>query len=155
MYYLAALLFVGCSVSDTSHKIKEFTKCYVDKLPAPFWVCYQSSFLSVGKVHSSKLNRLKQEEAYSLAVTDLINKLRHKTALLLQKLKIKDHEKILDDMKDFVVLNAIQGESWYNTKEKLIYVQVKVGKEDFKKYLLSSLENIKEEEFNKNFNEVF
>ncbi|AZV45901.1 hypothetical protein C3L23_01045 [Nautilia sp. PV-1] len=152
--YLIPLAFLGCSVSDTTVKVKEFTKCYVHQMPAPFWVCYQSSFLSVGKVHSEKLNRLKQEEAYSLGVSELISKLQSKTKLFLRKLGIED-KKIDSDIKDYVILNALQGDTWYNKKEQMIYVQVKIDKEGFKKFLFNRYKKIDKKVLQSAFDETF
>ena len=94
IYFLLPLIFFGCSFTNTTQKVEKFTKCYVHQIPAPFWVCYQSSFLSVGKVHVNKPSRLKQEEAYSVGVSELINKLQIKTKLFLRKLNIKNDELI-------------------------------------------------------------
>jgi len=151
---LGGILFTGCSVSNTATNVKEFAKCYVHKMPAPFWICYQSPFLSVGKVHSEKYNRLKQEEAYSLGVSELIAKLQAKTKLFIRKLEIKNTE-ALKDIKDFVVLNAIQGDSWYDEKDKMIYVQVKISKEEFKNFLAQKLSKIDKKKFQSIFDETF
>ncbi len=153
-------LFVGCSVSNTSTKIKNFTKCYIHKIPAPFWVCYQSSFQSVGKVYTEKITRLKQEEAFSIGVSDLINKLQAKTKLFLRRVGIDNEKKqkqILDSVKNFVIINAIQGNFWYSKTDKLLYVEVKINKNDFKKMLFNELkdENIDKKEFEVAFNEIF
>ncbi len=150
--FLLPLFFLGCSVSDTTVKVKKFTQCYVHKLPAPFWVCYQSSFLSVGKVHVTKLTRLKQEEAYSLGVSELIAKLQSKTRLFFRKLNITD-KKIDSEIKNFVILNAIQGDSWYDAKEKVIYVQVKINKSEYKKFLFEKFG--KNPKFKSAFDETF
>ncbi|NPA10699.1 MAG: hypothetical protein GXO62_00465 [Epsilonproteobacteria bacterium] len=138
--FLIALVFVGCSVSNTATKVKDFGNCYIKKIPAPFWVCYQSSFSSVGKIHTDKVTRLKQEEAFSLGMSDLINKLQTKTKLFLRRLNVKNDKltsEILKSVKDFVLLNAIQGDSWYSKTEKMLYVEVKINKKNFKKFLLS------------------
>jgi len=149
-----SLVFIGCSVSNTTEKVQNFAKCYIHKLPAPFWVCYQSSFLSIGKTHSDKLSRLKQEEAYSLGVTDLISKLQSKTKLFLRKLDVKN-DKLITKVKDFVVLNAIQGDSWYDKKDKMIYVQVKLNKDEFKKFLFDDLKNKDKKVLENTFYETF
>ena len=78
LFLLIPPMFIGCSVSTTPTKIKEFTKCYVNKIAAPFWICYKSSFISVGKVYTKKFNKLKQEEAYSIAISELYLKLQQK-----------------------------------------------------------------------------
>jgi hypothetical protein len=154
VYFLLPLVFLGCSFTNTSQKVKNFTKCYVHQIPAPFWVCYQSSFLSVGKVHANKLLRLKQEEAYSVGVSELIAKLQIKTKLFLRKLNIKNDE-LIKKIKDFVILNALQGESWFNGKEKMIYVQVKLDKDEFKNYLFEKLKKIDKKILESTFDETF
>ncbi|ACM93086.1 putative lipoprotein [Nautilia profundicola AmH] len=154
LLFLAPLIFLGCSVSNTTTKVTEFTKCYVHQLPAPFWVCYQSSFLSVGKVHADKLNRLKQEEAYSLGVSELVAKLQSKTKLFLRKLGLED-KNIDSEIKDFVILNALQGDSWYSKDEKMIYVQVKIDKEEFKKFLFDKCKKIDKKVLENTFDETF
>ena len=121
--WLIVPLFIGCSssVSNTSIKIKNFTKCYIHKIPAPFWICYQSSFQSVGKVYTPSVSRLKQEEAFSIGVSDLINKLQAKTKLFLRRIGLEDSKKekqILNKVKNFVIINAIQGDTWYSKAEK-------------------------------------
>ena len=155
---LIPLVFLGCSVSNTSEKIKNFTKCYIHQMPAPFWVCYQSSFISVGKVFTDKVTRLKQEEAFSNGVADLIHKLQNKTKIFLNKLDITDENtanSILESIKSFVIINALQGNSWYSKKEKMLYVEVKVDKNQFEKYLLNELKNVDKKKFEIAFNESF
>ncbi len=154
LYFLIPLFFFGCTVSNTVSKVNNFSKCYVHKIPAPFWICYNSSFLSIGKVHSEKLSRLKQEEAYSLGVSELIGKLQNKTKLFLRKLGLED-KKIDSDIKDFVILNALQGESWFDKTDKMIYVQVKLDKEEFKNFLSKKYKNIDKKVFERAFNETF
>jgi len=110
--------------------------------------------LSVGKVHANKLSRLKQEEAYSLGVSELIAKLQTKTKLFLRKLNIKNDE-LIKKIKDFVILNALQGESWFNEKEKMIYVQVKLDKDEFKNYLFEKLKKIDKKILESTFDETF
>jgi len=149
---LVPLLFIGCaSINQTSKNIKNFTKCYIHKIPAPFWICYQSSFMSVGKVKAQKLSRIKQEEAYSQGVSDLIAKLQSKTKLFLRKLDIKGND-ILKEIKSFVIVNAIQKETWYDKKNKMLYVEVIVDKKEFKKFLESK---VKTKNFEEIFNETF
>ena len=154
IYFLLPLIFLGCTFTNTTQKVKKFTKCYVNKIPAPFWICYQSSFLSVGKVHANKLSRLKQEEAYSVGVSELIGKLQTKTKLFLRKLDIKD-EKLINEIKDFVILNALQGDTWFNEKEKMIYVQVKLNKNEFEDYLFEKLKKIDKKVLKSTFDETF
>jgi len=154
IYFLLPLIFLGCSFTNTTQKVKNFTKCYVHQIPAPFWVCYQSSFLSVGKVHANKLSRLKQEEAYSVGVSELIGKLQTKTKLFLRKLDIKDN-KFIEEIKDFVILNALQGDTWFNEKEKMIYVQVKLNKNEFEDYLFEKLKKIDKKVLKSTFDETF
>jgi hypothetical protein len=153
-YLLLPLIFLGCTFTNTTQKVKEFTKCYVYQIPAPFWVCYQSSFLSVGKVHTNKLSRLKQEEAYSLGVSELIAKLQAKTKLFLRKLDINDNN-LIEEIKDFVILNALQGDTWFNEKEKMIYVQVKLNKNEFEDYLFEKLKKIDKKVLKSTFDETF
>jgi len=149
---LVPLLFIGCaSINQTSKNIKNFAKCYIHKIPAPFWICYQSSFMSVGKVKVEKLSRIKQEEAYSQGVSDLIAKLQSKTKLFLRKLNIKNSD-ILKEIKSFVIINAIQKETWFDEKNGMLYVEVTVDKEEFKKLLK---DKIKTENFEEIFNETF
>ena len=154
LFYLIPFIFLGCSISNTTTKVSEFTKCYVHQIPAPFWVCYQSSFLSVGKVHADKHTRLKQEEAYSLGVSELIAKLQSKTKLFLRKLGLSD-KKINSEIKDFVILNALQGDSWYSKKDKMIYVQVKIDKEEFKNFLFEKCKKIDQKVLESTFDETF
>jgi hypothetical protein len=153
--YFLPVVFIGCSVSNTTTKVKEFTKCYVKQIPAPFWVCYRSSFISVGKVHTDKFTRLKQEEAYSLGVSALAAKLQTKTKLLLQKLSLKNTD-LISNIKDYVILNALQGESWYSKKEKMVYVQVKIDEKEFKNFLYEKLKaKTDKKAFERAFDETF
>jgi len=154
IFYLFPLIFLGCSVSNTAVKVKNFTKCYIHQIAAPFWVCYQSSFLSVGKVHVERVSRLKQEEAYSLGVGALISKVQAKTKLFLKKLNIKD-KSIESEIKDFVILNALQGESWYSKKEKMLYVEVKINKDEYKKFLFEKYKKIDKKVLESTFDETF
>ena len=148
---IGVLFFAGCSVSNTTQKVKNFAKCYVNKIPAPFWVCYQSTFSAIGKLHTDKVTRLKQEEAYSIGVSELVTKLTLKTKLFLKKLGIKD-EDIIKQVKSFVIINNIQGDTWYSKDEKMLYVEVKIDKNSFKKMLLKLVKNKKAKEV---FDEVF
>jgi len=155
---LLPLAFLGCSVSNTTTKVKEFTKCYIHQMPAPFWVCYQSSFLAVGKVYTDKVTRLKQEEAFSNGVAQLIKKIQSKTKIFLTKLDIDDEEevkKILESVKSFVIINSLQGNTWYSTKDKMLYVEVTINKDEFKDYLYRQLGNIDKKKFEIAFNESF
>jgi hypothetical protein len=152
---LIPFLFTACSFTNATKKVKNFTKCYVKQIPAPFWVCYQSSFVSVGKIHADKISRLKQEEAYSIGVSDLVFKLQSKTKIFLRKLGIED-QKLISDIKDFVILSVLQGDSWFSDKEKMIYVQVKINEKDFKDFLYEKLRNkVKKENFERAFDETF
>ena len=152
--YFVPLLFLGCGVSEVQQKVKNFTSCYVHKMPAPFWICYKSPFLSVGKVKAKKDDLLKKEEAYSLGLTNLIDKLRKKTDLLLKKLKIKN-KNILENVKNFVMLNASQKDFWFDKNENFLYSLVTVDKDKFKKFLFSALKSVGKKEFESGFNEVF
>ena len=146
------LLLAGCSaVQENAKKIKNFSKCYINKIPAPFWVCYQSDFLTVGKVYTPKFSRLKQEEAYSVAVNDLIKKLQMKTSIFLKRLNLKD-KSILNEIKNFVIVNAIEGNSWFDKKHHILYVEASVDKEQFKNFLK---EKLKIKNFEKYYNESF
>jgi len=154
LYFLIPLFFFGCTASNTVSKVNNFSKCYVHKMPAPFWVCYQSSFISVGKVHCDKTDRLKINEAYSYGISRLIQKLTAKTKIFLTKLGIND-KKIDSDIKDFVIMSADQGDTWYSKKEKMIYVQVKIDKDEFKNFLSEKYKNIDKKVFERAFNETF
>ena len=140
---------VGCSnVSSNINKVKNFSKCYIHKIPAPFWVCYQSDFLAVGKVYTKKVNRLKQEEAYSKGLSELIEKLTLKTK------KLKKYNKInLEEVKNFILVNAIEKDTWYDKKNHILYVEVSLDKDEFKEFLASKFKDKKE--FEKLFNETF
>ncbi len=152
LFFIIIAFFAGCSaVGESAKKVRDFSKCYINKIPAPFWVCYQSSFMSVGKVYTKTPSRLKQEEAYSVAVNDLIHKLQNKTAMLLQKANIHD-KKILEDIKNFVIINAIEGNTWFDKKNHILYVEASIDKDEFKKFLKEKL-NIKD--FEKLYNETF
>jgi len=155
---LIPLIFLGCSISNTTTKVKNFTKCYIHQIPAPFWVCYQSSFLAVGKVVTDKVTRLKQEEAFSNGVTQLINKLQSKTKIFLDKLDIEDEKernRIMQEVKNFVIVNALQGKTWYSEKEKMLYVEVTIDKKEFKDFLYRQFEKIDKKKFEIAFNESF
>jgi len=152
LFLLAPLIFIGCTFSNTP--TKDFTKCYINKTPAPFWVCYQSPFVGVGKIYTKKFNRLKQEEAYSIAISELYLKLQTKTKLFLRKLD-KENENIINKVKDFVILNAVLEDSWYNQNEYMLYVKVAVNKEEFKKFLFNELKDIDKKILETTFNETF
>ncbi|WP_457559894.1 hypothetical protein [Caminibacter sp.] len=155
---LIPFLITGCSFTNTTTKVTNFAKCYIHQIPAPFWVCYQSSFQVVGKVKTDKVTRLKQEEAFSVGMTELITKLNAKTMLFLRKIGKDDKhtlDRIKNVVKNFVVVNAIQGASWYSKKEKMLYVQVKIDKDAFKKVLLSQFKNIDKKTLQAAFDEVF
>ena len=154
IFLLVPLMFIGCSVSNTSTKIGYFTKCYINKILAPFWVCYQSPFVSIGKIYTKKFNKLKQEEAYSVAISELYLKLQTKTKLFLRKLG-KKNENIVNKVKDFVILNAVLEDSWYNQNEYMLYVKVAVNKEEFKKFLFNELKDIDKKILETTFNETF
>ncbi|WP_457564836.1 hypothetical protein [Caminibacter sp.] len=155
---LIPFLITGCSFTNTTTKVTNFAKCYIHQIPAPFWVCYQSSFQALGKVKTDKVTRLKQEEAFSVGMTELITKLNAKTMLFLRKIGKDDKhtlDRIKNVVKNFVVVNAIQGASWYSKKEKMLYVQVKIDKDAFKKVLLSQFKNIDKKTLQAAFDEVF
>jgi hypothetical protein len=158
-YFFVVIPFLtGCSFTNTTTKVKNFAQCYIHQIPAPFWVCYQSSFQAVGKVKTDKVTRLKQEEAFSLGVTELISKLTAKAALFLRKIGKDDQktrEKIKNIIKNFVVVNAIEGNNWYSKKDKLLYVEVKINKDDFKRVLLNEFKDIDQKKLETAFDEIF
>ncbi len=146
------LIFAGCSaVQESVKKVKNFSKCYINKIPAPFWVCYQSYFMSVGKIYTKQPSRLAQEEAYSKAINSLIQKLQVKTSSFLQKANI-NNKSILNDVKNFIIINAIEGSSWFDKKNNIIYVQESIDKNEFKNFLK---QKIKIKNFEQLFYETF
>ena len=157
LFLSSILLFTGCSVvQKTTKNVQNFSKCYIHKMPAPFWVCYQSSFLGVGKVLTDKVSRIKKEEAYSQGISILIATLQSKTTLMLKKLDIdkKTFNKILEDIKKFVIVSANEGKHWYDKKNKILYVQAYVDEKEFKAFLLKELK-IDKKRFEKLYNETF
>ena len=157
LFLSSILLFTGCSVvQKTTKNVQNFSKCYIHKIPAPFWVCYQSSFLGVGKVNSEKFSRIKQEEAYSQGISSLIATLQGKTSLMLRKLntKKKISDKILKDIKKFIIVNANEGKYWYDKSNHILYVQAYVNANDFKNFLFKELKTDKKR-FEKLYNETF
>jgi len=152
IFLLIVLIFVGCSVApQKTKKIKNLSKCYINKTEAPFWVCYQSTFSSVGKVYTSKFSRLKQEEAYSISVNNLIQKLQNKTFKLLEKLNIKD-KSILKDVKSFVIINATEDNHWFDKNRHILYVKASINEKRFKEFLKDKIKN---KDFEKYYNETF
>jgi hypothetical protein len=154
----AFLLLTGCSFTNTTTKIKNFTSCYIHKIPAPFWVCYQSDFMSVGKLYTKQVNRLIQERAYSIGLNDLVVKIQQKTKAFLQKIGIKDDKKIatvLQSVKKYTIINSLQGKSWYSSKNNILYVQVYLDETEFKNFLFSLLKNEKRQNLEVAFDEVF
>jgi len=150
-------LFIGCSISNTSTNVKNFTKCYINKLPAPFWVCYQSSFQSIGKIHTDKPTRLKQEEAFSVGVSGLVNKLNAKLELFARRVGLSQKElnRLKESVRNFVIVNAIQGDSWFSKKEKMLYVEAKIDKNDFRRFIFEELKNIDKTKLEMAFDETF
>ena len=147
---LASLLFVGCSsIQSNVEKVKNFSKCYVHHIPAPFWVCYQSTFLAVGKVYTEKVSRLKQEEAYTKALNELIQK------IILKAKKLKEYNKKIDlkEIKNFILVNAIEKDTWYDKSNHILYVETVIEEDDFKAFLASKFKDKKE--FEKLYNEIF
>ena len=118
-------------------------------MPAPFWVCYQSTFLAVGKVYTEKLNRLKQEEAYSKALSELVEKI----TLKVKKLQEYNKNIKLDEIKNFVLVNAIEKDTWYDKKNHILYVEAALDEDEFKEFLASKFKDKKE--FEKLYNEIF
>ncbi len=152
LFLSAILLFGGCSaVQESAKKVKNFSKCYINKIPAPFWVCYQSTFMSVGKVYTPKPSRLKQEEAYSTALNNLIQKIQQKTKTFMEKAKIKD-KNLLNEIKNFVIINGMEGNSWFDKKNNILYVEASIDKDEFKNFLK---EKVKIKDFENIFNETF
>ena len=157
LFLSSILLFTGCStVQKTTKNVQNFSKCYIHKIPAPFWVCYQSSFLGVGKVSTEKFSRIKEEESYSQGISSLIATLRSKTSLLLRKINLdkKRADKILSAVKKFVIVNANEGKYWYDKKNKILYVQAYVNEKEFKNFLQKELK-IDKKRFEKLYNETF
>ena len=157
LFLSSILLFAGCSVvQKTTKNVQNFSKCYIHKIPAPFWVCYQSSFLGVGKVFTEKFSRIKQEEAYSQGISSLIATLDSKISLMLRKIDIdkQNSDKILADIKKYVVINANEGKHWYDKNNHILYVQAYIDKNDFKKFLFKELK-IDKKRFEKLYNETF
>jgi len=157
LFLSSILILTGCSsIQKTTKNIQNFSKCYVHKIPAPFWVCYQSSFLGVGKVSTDKFSRIKLEEAYSQGISILIATLQSKTSLFIRKLDIDKQKssKILDDIKKFIIVNSNEGKYWYDKKNKILYVQVFIDEKEFKNFLQKEL-NIKKIKFEKLYNETF
>jgi hypothetical protein len=108
-------------------------------------------------VHSEKFTRLKQEEAFSLGVSELVNKLNAKIELFSRKLGLKPKEvkHLKEAVKNFVIVNAIQGDSWFSKKENMLYVEVKIDKNDFKRFLFNELKNINKSKLQAAFDETF
>ena len=157
LFLSSILLFVGCSyVQKTPKNVQNFSKCYINKIKAPFWVCYQSSFLGVGKVNADKFSRIKEEEAYSQGISILIATLQSKTSLMLRKLDIdkKTFNKILEDIKNFIIVNANEGKHWYDKKNKILYVQAFIDKNAFKNFLQKEFK-IDKTRFEELYNETF
>ena len=157
LFLSSILLFAGCSaVQKTTKNVQNFSKCYIHKIPAPFWVCYQSSFLGVGKVSTKKFSKIKEEEAYSEGISSLIATLQSKTSLLLRKLgiDIKEKNKILTDIKKFVIVSANEGKYWYDKNNEILYVQAYINENDFKNFLFKELK-IDKKRFEKLYNETF
>jgi len=157
LFLSAILLFTGCSsIQKTSKNVQNFSKCYIHKIPAPFWVCYQSPFLGVGKISTEKFSRIKEEESYSQGISSLIATLQSKTSLLFRKTDIDKAKtkKILEDIKKFVIVNANEGKTWYDKKNKILYVQAFVDENEFKNFLQKELK-IDKKRFEKLYNETF
>jgi hypothetical protein len=159
VYFLLLVPFlVGCSVSNTTTSVKNFAKCYIHEIPAPFWVCYQSSFQAVGKVKTDKVTRLKQEEAFSIGVTQLISKLDAKAELFLRKIGKDDEKtrnKIKAFIKNYVIVSAVEGRNWYSKKDKILYVEVKVDEKSFKRVFLDQFKGMDKKSLQVAFDEVF
>jgi len=146
------LFFIGCAV-DNPTKIKEFTKCYIHKLPAPFWVCFNTTFMSVGKVHSKKISTLSKQEAYAIGIKLLNEKLLIKTKDFLRRLNIKEFD--FNKIKSFIVTNALDDGSWYDKKTNILYVKVIIDKKEFKNYLFSLIKGYDKKVLEVAFDESF
>jgi hypothetical protein len=158
IFLVLPFVFAGCSfnsVNTASMKIKAFTKCYVHKLPAPFWVCYETSFMSVGKIHTKKVSRLSQQEAYAVGMKNLSEKILIKTKEFIKKLNVKNDKDILANVKSFVITNAISDGFWYDEKTNILYVKVVINKDEFKNFLFNELKGYDKKVLEVAFNESF
>ncbi len=151
LFFIIPALFIGCSIKQDT--IQNFAKCYIHKAPAPFWVCYQNSFISVGKVYTNEVDRLKQQEAYTMAISNLIKKLTLKTDEFVKRLDLNISLK--EKIKEYVLFKGIQDSLWYDKKNRMLYVKVYIEKEDFKKFLFSFFKKIDKNKLNQTFDEVF
>jgi len=152
------LAFLGCSlINPTPKKIQSTHICKVEKYEAPYWVCCQSTFVVVGKIYTPNPTMLKEEEAFSNAMMELIRKLENKTKTMLNKLDINDKkeiEKILNQVKDYTIVHSMEGKKWYLKELKMLYVQAVMERGEFKKFL-KSLIKTDEKKFEIAFNESF
>jgi len=151
LLFVLPLLFLGCA---TSNKVEKFTKCYIHKIPAPFWVCYQSDFVSVGKIYAKTFNRLSQDEAYADGVSILTKNILLKTEKFLKKLNVKNKD-ILKQVKLYVITTSIDDGNWYNEKNHILYVKVTIDQEAFKHFLFSLMKNYNKKELEIAFDESF
>jgi len=145
------LLFLGCA---TTNKVQKFTKCYIHQMPAPFWICYQSTFTTVGKTYTKKFNHLSQNEAYADGVSILTKNILLKTEKFLEKLNIKNKD-ILKQVKSYVITTSIDDGNWYDKKNHILYVKVTIDKEAFKQFLFSLIKGHNKKELEIAFNESF
>lgn len=135
LLFVFYLVIIGCGV--LSNNIKKID-CYIQGIQAPSWVCYQSPFEAVVKLKVKKVTFLKQEEAYSIAINKLINKLTLKATEFVRKIGINDKkniQKIKEFIKSYVIINSMEDGSWYSNG--VLYVRAKVNKKNFKKEFLS------------------
>jgi hypothetical protein len=154
LFLILPLIFIGCSVDNAPAKVKEFTKCYIHKMPAPFWVCYETTFMSVGKVHTKKVTRLAEQEAYAVGIKNLSEKIVIKTKEFLNKLNCKD-KTILAKVKSFVITNAVSDGTWYDKKMQILYIKVTIDKNEFKNFLFSQLKGYDKKVLEVAFDESF
>jgi hypothetical protein len=84
----------------------------------------------------------------------LSDKLLVKTKMFLEKLNYKD-KKILEDVKSFIIMNAINDGFWYDKKTQILYVKVVIDKKEFKKFLFNELKGYDKKILEVAFDESF
>jgi len=151
LLFVIPFLFLGCA---TSNKVEKFTKCMIHNIPAPFWICYQSAFTTVGKTYTKKFNRLSQNEAYADGVSILTKNILLKTEKFLEKLNIKN-KNILKQVKSYIITTSIDDGNWYDEKNHILYVKVTIDNDAFKQFLFSLLKGYNKKELEIAFDESF